>query len=162
MHNYLDIDQHINRQKQLHSLLKNNETVNILLLGVDERSGDKGRSDTLILLSLNPKSKSMTMMSIPRDTYVNIPDHGMDKINHAYAFGDAGLSVRTLENTFDLPVHYYAKVNMEGFVQGIDALGGVTVHNDTTFSQGGADFSEGNIHLDGEKALKYIRMRKND
>lgn len=162
MYDPLNRDEDPNRQKDLDSILKQKDAVNLLLLGVDEREGDKGRSDTMILMSLHPKTDSMLMLSIPRDTYVDIPDYGMDKINHAYAFGDVGLAVQTVENTFDLPVHYYAKVNMEGFVQGIDALGGVNVHNETAFSQGGADFSSGDIHLDGKNALKYIRMRKND
>ncbi|MUV39040.1 Transcriptional regulator LytR [Lentibacillus sp. JNUCC-1] len=93
---------------------------------------------------------------------MNIPGRGKDKINHAYAFGKVPLAVETVENTFDLPVHFYAKVNMEGFKQGIDALGGVTVTNSMAFSQGGADFPKGNIHLNGDEALKYIRMRKGD
>lgn len=162
MHNPLDRDQHTDRQKQLHSLLKNNETVNILLLGVDERSGDKGRSDTLILLSLNPKSKSMTMMSIPRDTYVNIPEHGMDKINHAYAFGDVPLSIRTVEDTFSIHIPFYVRINMEGFKDGINALDGVTVQNNHSFMQNGRQFNKGQLHLNGDEALDYIRMRKND
>lgn len=162
MNNPLERDNDPDRQKELDSIFKQKKAVNLLLLGVDKREDDKGRSDSMILLSLNPQTNSMLMLSIPRDTYVNIPGYGMDKINHAYAFGNAGLSVQTVEDTFDLPVHYYVKVNMEGFVQGIDALGGVTVHNDMAFSQGGADFPTGDVYLDGQKALKYIRMRKDD
>ncbi|MBM7600515.1 LCP family protein required for cell wall assembly [Virgibacillus halotolerans] len=158
MHDPLEGD----NQKELNALFKNNDSVNILLLGVDAREGDKGRSDTMILMSLNPKTNAMTMLSIPRDTYVNIPGRGMDKINHAYAFGDVALSVQTVEEAFDLPVHFYARVNMEGFQQGIDAIGGVTINNTQEFSQDGASFSKGNITLSGEDALKYIRMRKND
>lgn len=162
MHDPLARDDDPDRQKELKALFKNNKSLNILLLGVDEREGDKGRSDTMILMSLNPKTNSMAMLSIPRDTYVNIPGRGMDKINHAYAFGDVALSVQTVEEAFDLPVHFYARVNMEGFQQGIDALGGVTINNNQEFSQGGASFTKGKIHLNGEQALKYIRMRKND
>ncbi|WHX26727.1 LCP family protein [Virgibacillus halodenitrificans] len=162
MHTPLARDNDPDRQKQLDSILKNKKSLNILLLGVDEREGDKGRSDTMILLSLNPKTNSMMMFSIPRDTYVNIPGRGMDKINHAYAFGDVELSIQTVEDAFDLPVHYYAKVNMEGFQQGIDALGGITVNNNQEFSQGGENFTKGTLQLNGEEALKYIRMRKND
>ena len=158
MHDPLERD----NKAELDSLFKKNKSINILLLGVDEREGDKGRSDTMILMSLNPKTNAMTMLSIPRDTYVNIPGRGMDKINHAYAFGDVPLSIQTVEDTFHLPVHFYARVNMEGFQQGIDAIGGVTIDNNQAFSQGGASFSKGNITLNGEQALKYIRMRKND
>ncbi len=162
MHEPLARDENPDRQKELDSLFSENNTINILLLGVDERENDKGRSDTMILMSLNPQTNAMKMLSIPRDTYVNIPGRGMDKINHAYAFGGVGLSVQTVEENFDVPIHFYVKVNMEGFQQGIDALGGVTVTNDRAFSQGGVYFPTGEIKLNGEEALKYIRMRKGD
>ncbi|WP_077601918.1 LCP family glycopolymer transferase [Oceanobacillus sojae] len=162
MHSPLERDNDPGRQDQINRLYNDSDAVNILLLGVDERDGDAGRSDTMILLSLNPRTDSMVMLSIPRDTYVNIPDRGMDKINHAYAFGGTQLSVETVEQTFDLPVHSYIRVNMEGFEQGINALGGVTVQNSTAFSQDGYNFNEGNVTLDGEEALAYIRMRKQD
>ena len=162
MHDPLARDSDPDRQKELASIFKDNKSVNILLLGVDERPRDKGRSDTIILLSINPNTDSMIMLSIPRDTYVNIPGRGMDKINHAYAFGDVDLAVQTFEEAFNLPVHYYVRVNMEGFKEGVDALGGVTIQNDQEFSQGGNQFSKGTIHLNGTQALDYVRMRKND
>jgi len=169
MHSPLERDNDPERQDEINRLYSDSDAVNILLLGVDEREGDVGRSDTMILLSLNPRTDSMLMLSIPRDTYVNIPDRGMDKINHAYAFGEAAqtgggteLSVETVEEAFDLPIHSYVRVNMEGFQQGIDALGGVTVQNSMAFSQDGHDFSEGNLTLNGEEALSYIRMRYED
>lgn len=160
MHTPLERDDE--RVKETESRFKEKDSVNALLLGVDQRAGDRGRSDTMILLSLNPNTDSMVMLSIPRDTYVNIPGRGMDKINHAYAFGGAELSVQTVEETFDIPIHVYGRVNMEGFQQGIDALGGVTVQNSFAFSQGGSTFPEGEITLNGAQALDYIRMRKND
>lgn len=162
MHDPLDRDDNPERQKELDSIFKDKNAVNILLLGVDERDGDKGRSDTIILLSLNPKTNATKMLSVPRDTYVNIPGHGMDKINHAYAYGDVELSIQTFEEAFDLPVHFYARINMEGFEDGIDALGGVTIQNDFAFEQDDVDFPKGSIHLSGSDALKYIRMRKED
>lgn len=162
MHDPLDRDDNPDRQKELESIFKDKKSVNILLLGVDEVGDDKGRSDTIILLSLNPNTNAIKMLSVPRDTYVNIPGRGMDKINHAYAYGDAELSIQTFEEAFDLPVHFYARINMEGFQDGIDALGGVTVQNDLNFKQDGVDFPTGDIHLNGSDALKYIRMRKED
>lgn len=162
IHDPLARDQNEERQKELKNIFKNNQSINVLLLGVDERPGDKGRSDTMILMSLNPNTNSTVMMSIPRDTYVNIPGRGKDKINHAYAFGDVELSIQTVEEAFDIPVHFYAKVNMDGFKEGIDAIGGVTINNDIAFSQDGHQFSEGPIHLNGEQSLAYIRMRKED
>ncbi|MGM8212538.1 LCP family glycopolymer transferase [Virgibacillus sp. W0430] len=162
MHDPLDREADPKRQKEVESLFKNNASVNLLLLGVDERDGDKGRSDTMILMSLNPKTDAMLMLSIPRDTYVEIPGHGKDKINHAYAFGGVELSVQTVEENFQIPVHFYSKVNMEGFKLGIDAIDGVTIKNEQAFSQGGHQFPEGEIHLNGTEALDYIRMRKKD
>lgn len=150
------------RQKEVQETFKAKNPLNILLLGVDELSGDRGRSDTIILMSLNPRTDSMIMMSIPRDTYVNIPGRGMDKINHAYAFGGVDLAVQTIEENFDIPIHAYARVNMEGFKQGIDAIGGVTVNNTLAFSSGSSTFEEGPVHLNGDQALDYIRMRKQD
>lgn len=162
MHDPLEREDSPERQVEIESILKDTKALNVLLLGVDEREGDVGRSDTMILMSLNPLTDSMLMLSIPRDTYVDIPGRGMDKINHAYAFGDVELAVQTVENTFDLPVHFYARVNMEGFQEGIDALGGITVENDLNFNQGGTEFPVGKINLDGKESLDYIRMRKKD
>lgn len=162
IHNPLTRDIDEERDKELTQIIKKNETINLLLLGVDERPGDKGRSDTIILMSLNPRTDSILMLSIPRDTYVHIPGHGMDKINHAYAFGDVELSIQTVEEVLRVPVHFYAKVNMDGFKEGIDAIGGVTVQNELAFSQGEHHFPEGPIHLNGDQALDYIRMRNND
>lgn len=162
MHTPLARDEDPERQKEIKEIFDDKESLNVLLLGVDERDGDRGRSDTMILMSLNPRTDSMIMLSIPRDTYVNIPGHGMDKINHAYAFGGVELSVQTVEEAFNVPVHVYARVNMEGFKQGIDAIGGVTVNNTQSFSQGGSTFSEGAVHLNGEQALDFIQMRKED
>ncbi|QKY69958.1 LCP family protein [Lentibacillus sp. CBA3610] len=162
MHNPLPRDEDPERKQELDSAFNESRSINILLLGVDERENDQGRSDTMIVLSLNPNTNAMKMLSIPRDTRVEIPGHGMDKINHAYAFGDVGLSVETVEQMLDIPVHFYAQVNMEGFRQGVDALGGITVTNERAFSQDGEDFPEGEIQLNGDEALSYIRMRKED
>ncbi|MCT2537236.1 LCP family protein [Aquibacillus koreensis] len=160
MHEPLSRD--MERQKEMDNVFKSKESFNILLLGVDERSTDKGRSDTMVFMSLNPRTDSMIMMSIPRDTYVDIPGRGMDKINHAYAFGGSDLTLNTVEQVLDVPIHFYSKINMEGFIQGVDAIGGVTVNNSFAFDQDGESFAEGNIRLNGEQALKYTRMRKQD
>ncbi|WP_410984284.1 LytR family transcriptional regulator [Bacillus cereus] len=143
--------------------LGNKEPVSILLLGADERGEDKGRSDSIMLLTLNPKDSSMKIVSIPRDTYTEIVGKGKkDKINHAYAFGGIDMSVKTVENFLDIPVDYYIEVNMEGFKDIVDAVGGIDVYNDIAFTLEGMSFEKGNIHLNGEQALKYTRMRKED
>lgn len=162
MHTPLERDQDPELQKEIDGTFSNNRSINALLLGIDQEDSDRGRSDTIILLSINPKTESMIMFSIPRDTYVEMPGRGMDKINHAYAFGGVDLAIETVENTFDIPIHTYGRVNMEGFKQGIDAIDGVTINNTMEFSQGGSDFPAGEIDLNGEEALDFIRMRKED
>lgn len=135
----------------------------VLMLGVDERAGDKGRSDTMIVLTVNPQQNSTKMLSIPRDTRTTIIGKGFDdKINHAYAFGGVEMSMDTVENFLDIPIDYYMKVNMEGFEDVVNAVGGVTVNNSFAFSQGGHSFPEGEVMLNGKEALSFVRMRKQD
>jgi polyisoprenyl-teichoic acid--peptidoglycan teichoic acid transferase len=135
----------------------------VLLLGVDERAGDRGRSDTMIVLTVNPHEKTTKMLSIPRDTRVEIVGKGFqDKINHAYAFGGIEMSMATVEEFLDIPIDYYAKINMDGFQDIVNAVGGVTVNNKFAFTQGNYTFQEGQISLTGNEALAYARMRKQD
>ncbi|CAM3981221.1 LytR family transcriptional regulator [Mesobacillus zeae] len=141
----------------------NKEPFSVLMLGVDEREGDKGRSDTMIVMTVNPEKNSVKMLSIPRDTRTEIVGRGtQDKINHAYAFGGVEMSMDTVENFLDIPIDYYMKVNMEGFKDIVDALGGITVNNTIDFTQDGHHFPVGEISLDGDQALSYVRMRKED
>jgi polyisoprenyl-teichoic acid--peptidoglycan teichoic acid transferase len=143
--------------------LSKRQPFSVLMLGVDERKGDKGRSDTIIVLTVNPKKGSVKMLSIPRDTRTEIVGKGtMDKINHAYAFGDIPMSMNTVEKFLDIPIDYYMKVNMEGFKDIVDAVGGVTIQNDLDFTSGKYHFPKGEIHLNGDKALSYSRMRHDD
>jgi polyisoprenyl-teichoic acid--peptidoglycan teichoic acid transferase len=137
--------------------------ISILLLGVDERKNDKGRSDTMIVMTVNPEKNSMMMFNIPRDTRTEIIGKGYeDKINHAYAFGGVQMAVDTVENFIDVPIDYYFKVNMESFKQIVDSVGGVTVNNPFPFEQDGINFESGQLNLDGIEALAYSRMRKQD
>ena len=143
--------------------LQKAEPFSVLLLGVDERKGDRGRSDTMIVLAVNPKKESIEMISIPRDTRTEIIGKGKeDKINHAYAFGGVEMSIDTVEHFLDIPIDYFIQVNMEGFKDIVDAVGGVKVNNDLDFSYGGVHFPKGEIELNGEEALLFSRMRKED
>ena len=143
--------------------LSDQEPFSMLMLGVDEREGDKGRSDTMIVLTVNPELKSVKMLSIPRDTRTEIVGHGtQDKINHAFAFGGAEMAMDTVENFLDIPIDYYMKINMEGFKDIVDAVGGVTVQNDLNFTEDGTTFNKGTIELNGKEALSYARMRYED
>lgn len=135
----------------------------VLLLGVDERENDNGRSDTMIVMTVNPEKKSMKMLSIPRDTRTEIVGNDtVDKINHAYAFGGVPMAMASVENLLDIPLDYYVFINMEGFLKMIDTLGGVTIQNDMELTYDKYHFPEGEVHLNGEEALIFSRIRYED
>lgn len=143
--------------------LEERQPFSILLLGIDERQRDSGRSDTMIVLSVNPQTNNTLMVSIPRDTYTQIVGKNIkDKINHAYAFGGIEMSMNSVEKLLNIPIDYVAKVNMEGFEQVINTVGGIQVENALAFQEGNYTFKKGDITLDGEAALAYVRMRKED
>lgn len=148
--------------------LKNQEPLNVLLLGVDERENDAGRSDALMVLSIDPNDDSIQIISIPRDTRTEIVGHGtVDKINHAHAFGGPDMTVDTVENFLSIELDYYVKVNMEGLEELVDAVGGITIENelewvDSGYYQKGYLYEKGEIELNGAQALGYVRMRKQD
>jgi polyisoprenyl-teichoic acid--peptidoglycan teichoic acid transferase len=143
--------------------LKKAQPFSVLLLGVDEREGDRGRSDSIITLTINPEQDSVKMLSIPRDTRTEIIGKGTeDKINHAYAFGGVEMSLATVEHFLDIPIDYVVQINMEGFKDIVNSVGGVTVQNDLDFTYEGTHFPKGELKLTGEKALKYSRMRYED
>ncbi|WP_234987247.1 LytR family transcriptional regulator [Bacillus sinesaloumensis] len=144
-------------------VFKEQDPISILLMGVDQRNGDRGRSDSLIVLTVNPNEKSTQMVSIPRDTRTEIIGRGFDdKINHAYAFGGPEMTINTVENFLDIPIDYYVQVNMESFKDIVDTVGGVNVSNSFNFTYGGHTFKEGSISLNGEQALAFSRMRYED
>ncbi|WP_028401786.1 LytR family transcriptional regulator [Ectobacillus panaciterrae] len=150
-------------QREEEVKLEKKDPMSILVMGVDKQGGDQGRSDTLMLLTLNPKTNSMKIVGIPRDTYTEIVGKGKkDKINHAYAFGGIDMTVNTVEKFLNVPVDHYVEINMEGFKEIVDAVGGLDVNNDLDFTDEGVHFAKGNIHLNGTEALVYVRMRKLD
>ncbi|WP_342558473.1 LCP family protein [Metasolibacillus sp. FSL K6-0083] len=135
----------------------------VLLLGIDEREYDVGRSDTMIVVTVNPEQKTVKMLSIPRDARVEIiGNNTVEKINHAYARGGIPMSIATVENILNIPIDYYVAINMEGFLQIIDVLGGVTVNNDLDLSHRQYSFPKGEVTLDGEEALIFTRIRYED
>ncbi|MFC0475553.1 LytR family transcriptional regulator [Robertmurraya beringensis] len=161
MHQPIDREKSDKRDEEV--VLEKKVPFSILMLGVDEREGDRGRSDTMIVLTVNPNLNSVKMLSIPRDTRTEIIGNGTtDKINHAYAFGGVEMSLDTVENLLDIPIDYYMQINMEGFSDIVDTVGGVTVQNDLDFTYEGVHFPEGEVTLNGERALKYSRMRYED
>ena len=156
----------VERSKKSQVNLNNKEPFSVLLLGID--TGDdgrveQGRSDTTIVATVNPRDKQTTLVSLARDTYVDIPGQGkQDKLNHAYAFGGASLAMDTVENYLNIPINHYVSINMAGLKELVNAVGGIEVNNNLTFSQDGYDFTIGKISLDGEQALSYSRMRYED
>ncbi|MFS0821559.1 LytR family transcriptional regulator [Bacillus sp. 1P02SD] len=161
MHKPIDREKSAKRTEVVE--FKEQDPISILLMGVDQRKGDRGRSDSLIILTVNPNEKSTQMVSIPRDTRTKIIGKGFDdKINHAYAFGGPEMAIDTVENFLDIPIDYYIQVNMESFKDIVNAVGGVTVNNSFAFSSGGYSFNEGSITLNGDEALAYSRMRYED
>lgn len=146
------------------------ERVNILVVGVDSRgSGDPGRADSIILIGLDPVRHHMSIMSIPRDSRVDIPGHGYDKINATinsdyFSDGSIQLLERTVEKLLPgIAVNYYAEANFEGFEKVIDALGGVTINVEKPMYYKSSDtvinLKAGVQHMDGATALAYARFR---
>ncbi len=147
---------------------KYEKPISILLMGVDQRKYDKGRSDTLIVLTLNPQTKTMQMVSIPRDTRATLGDTGtITKINAAYFYGGPDLAVQTVDQFLNIHLDYYIRINMQGLEELVNAVGGITVDSpiawhDEGYYKKGYYFKKGTIHLNGAQALGYVRMRHLD
>jgi polyisoprenyl-teichoic acid--peptidoglycan teichoic acid transferase len=139
--------------------------VNILVLGVDERSDDSGRSDTMFVIAVDPNAQDVDIISIPRDTRVKIPGFGYDKINHAYAQGKYKLAQRTVENLLGVSMQYYLIIDFNGFKRIIDALGGVTIdvekrmYYEDPYDNLVIDLRPGVQKLNGDDAIGYVRYR---
>lgn len=159
-------EQHSSREEKPLNVDSGEDPFSVLILGVDTEEVDSmvGRSDTMMLMTVNPNEERSSIVSIPRDTYTEIIGRGhKDKINHAHAFGGASMAVNSVQNLFDIPVDYYVSVNMESMQQIIDAIGGVTITPPLTFTQGEYTFTEGQpTTMNGSQALAYSRMRKSD
>lgn len=142
------------------------EPFSILLMGIDTGDlgrVDQGRSDTTMVVTINPKEKKSVITSLERDILTPITGKKMDdKLNHAYAYGGAKMSINTVENLLDIPLDYYVSMNMKGLKDLIDAVGGIKVNNPFEFSLDGVVVPKGHITLNGETGLAYARMRKED
>ena len=156
------------RQK-LHKKIENKQSVNFLLLGVDDgalKRHEKGRSDTIMILSLNPKTKKSELVSIPRDMGAVMPGQanvGEAKVNTAYLLGGPHAMAKCVKQHFDVPIDGYAVINMGGLEALLKAVGGVRVKSDLTFTQDWYHFKKGHYYkLHGKKALAYIRERHED
>lgn len=160
--------------------MKEDGVINVLLIGNDSRlAGDDGRSDAMILVSISDKTKTVTMTSLLRDMYVEIPGHDGNRLNAAYSYGGAELLMETIELNFDIPVHRYALVNFQAFANLVDAVGGIDLeltndevkwvnaylmeYNQLEGKDLATDFLDpslsGMIHLNGPQALAFTRNR---
>jgi LCP family protein required for cell wall assembly len=153
--------------------------INVILLGSDQSSDTYvGRTDVIVIVSINPELPSVSLLSIPRDLYVWLPGHGFDRVNTAYRRGEVngypgggpGMVKATIEYNLGLRIHYYARVGFNGFIKIVDALGGVDVAVECALSdtfpdpdapsgQTDVDWLPGIHHLDGKHALWYARSR---
>jgi LCP family protein required for cell wall assembly len=142
--------------------------INVLVLGVDEREDDVGRSDTAIVVHVDYDERRVSVLSIPRDSWAKIPGHNWDKNNHAYAFGGTQLSHKVVENILGIPVDYTLAINSHGLAGMIDALGGVTIdvekrmyYSDPYDDDGGLfiNLKPGVQRMDGKTAIQYVRYR---
>ena len=141
------------------------EQINILLLGSDQRPGEIGfRTDTIILLSLNPKQQTASMVSFPRDLYLYLPGYSYQRINTAMYYGGFSLLAQTLEYHFGVKPSHYVLIGLDAFIETVDSLGGIEVQVEQTLTdhrtgQGNYTIPAGNVHMDGATALWYVRAR---
>ncbi|EGT4052355.1 LCP family protein [Clostridioides difficile] len=177
-------DDSINTEALSSNDYKNEENItNILLLGTDARPGEEvSRSDAMMILTIDNKNKSLKLTSLNRDTYVNIPGRGEQKLTHAYVYGQANLLIETIEENFQLDIQNYAVVDFFSFMDIVDALGGVTVTVDKSEirelnkfipetykwnkndNKGSLKYirNSGEQKLNGYQTLAFSRIRKND
>lgn len=162
----------IEQSKEKGSIVTPQNKINIMVMGVDERSDDTGRSDTLFVVTIDTNTKDVAMLSIPRDTRVKIPGHGWDKINHAYAYGGHKLTQQAVEGLLGIKMDHYITINIAGFKKIIDAVGGVTIdvekrmyysdpYDDNGEDHGPfvIDLRPGVQRMDGRMAIQYVRYR---
>jgi LCP family protein required for cell wall assembly len=163
-----------NKVEKFLSQTNGGEPENILIIGSDKRAsmpGDPGRSDTTMLLRLDPDRNAIALMSIPRDLKVEIPGVGTDKFNAAYSYGGPKLTLRVVKELTGLPINHVVNVDFLGFVRAVDAINCVYVDIDRRYYHSNAEsaeeYSEINIKpgyqlLCGKKALQYVRYRHTD
>lgn len=156
-------------------LLQDSKVLNVMLFGEDNHGEDEhGRSDTMIMLSIDNRHKKLKLTSFQRDTYVYIPDYGYNKINSSYTYGGAKLSIQTIEANFGIKIDRYAVVDFDSFIEIIDTLGGIDMEltqdeidyinyqmykNNQTSTPTTITDAPGTVHLTGQQALWYARNR---
>ena len=152
-------------------LIKAKDKATVLIMGVDKREDDVGRSDTLMIATIDPRLDQATLLSVPRDTRVKIRGRGYDKINAAFAYGGVTLTESTVENFLGIDIDHYIIIDTNSFVKIIDAIGGVDIdvekrmfYEDPWDDNGGLviDLYPGQQHMDGKTAVTYVRYRDSE
>lgn len=167
VHKPLDREKSELREKTVET--KDGDAISIAIFGVDSdadrnAAGGGERSDSIILLSINPEDKKSVMVSVPRDTRAEIVGYGtVEKINHAYAYGGPEMAVNSLERLLNVPIDEYVSINMDGVKDLVDTVGGVDVVSNGTFTVKGNSYVEGETyHMYGDEALAFMRSRYED
>lgn len=163
-----------NNKRESQVVIEATQPISFAFLGVDNGAYNRidiaGRTDAILVGTINPNTRTTTLASIPRDTYALMvgyePYEGMpyyDKMTHAYAFGDAEMAIDTIQEHLNIPIDYYVEVNMQGLMDIVDALGGIEVTSPLTFDYQGNYFTKGEKRIiTGKEALAFSRMRKTD
>ena len=150
------------------SVASEDKIVHVMILGIDSRQGDTGRSDTMMVTAVDTDKGKAALLSVPRDTRVPIEGHGYEKINHAYAYGGHALTQKSVESLLGVNIDHYILINTTAFERIIDAMGGVDInvekrmhYEDPWDDNGGLviDLYPGEQHMDGKKAIQYVRYR---
>lgn len=147
--------------EDLLELVDTRKTVIFAIYGTDERSDETGRSDIIMVVMYDPKQQKMVMASLPRDLRVNIPGYGLDKINHAYAYGGRELIDQTIEELLGVKLDFSVKLDFDTFASIINDAGGVSINAQKDFYKNETQLviSQGEQVLNGKNALFYVRFR---
>lgn len=137
------------------------DNIYLLVAGTDQRADETSRSDTIIYMALRPSDRKIEMVSLPRDSLVEIPGYGQDKINASLAFGGMPLLLQTVENLVENPVDHTVLINFESFAKIVDAMGGITINvpEKMYLPEEGIDLEAGEQKLNGTDALAFVRWR---
>nr|WP_246487291.1 LCP family protein [Lactobacillus corticis] len=153
----------------LTSQMNASKPISILVMGTDTGAlgrSYKGRTDTIMMITLNPKTHKTLIVSVPRDMKVNLPGYSQyspSKINAAYTYGGVDETISVIKNEFSVPIYAYGLINMGGLEKAINQVGGVDVKSPLTFSYEGYSFKKNvTYHMNGKKALAFSRMRYDD
>jgi len=159
----------LTKMRNVTEQLNKKKPISILLLGTDTGSfgrSYKGRTDSMMIVTINPDTRKTTITSIPRDTAVSIPgftDASPSKINAAYSWGSAKTTINTVQKMLNVPIDFYALINLGGLTKVVNQVGGISLTPTLTFTNLGYTFTKGTkTHMNGKKALAYADMRYND